>query len=644
MNIEQNDKQQDTVLHSVSSPIELVKKDFDTEYLPKLFYEIKQKVVFGNSLNKKLPKDVNKPVINYKLFDINKTKYSYLSYERKGTTNITFQKVLNSIPYMVKPYFKIFNNKTVEPSIASIQLIFQMENGKISEPTILDSKAKTSPREFIQAINKSNNGILCNLDDIAFLLLMEEINNCERKTVWSFVNQGRVNYKGLNGRLYANAYSVDGKIIPANEYGEVDLGDKYITLNKDKLGMLAKLYLGDYDTKRELHELLSQVEKVYKGKIEPFLCLGASVLCVFLEEIWEERAGFPVIYLQGATKQGKSLIQSVVMNIYGFTKKQMSVGHSTDNAIAMKCHINNSFPICINDYDYFKAQSNHFENNVVHFYETGIRDKMRNGKEFDLQPINSTAIYSSNYLPATKEKIFNRLLPLYFPENGIETKHITKNFTNDIKRSRILCDVQSFTWEMVLNLIEKTEEFILSFDIFPNKDRESNNVAIAYAGFLLLEHLAGDYVLPYQEELLKEYCDWYQNLIEKAKSPIDNFINCLSLLVERNFIRKNCQLKISLVNGRIHIIFDTQECIQRYNSYCSQDGYNNMILNTKTVGYDLKACEYYVGRTTCSYSDGHQASSTILDITDTVNGKYLYYQLTGDTNAVFTEKPNVSSK
>ena len=110
MNIEQNDKQQDTVLHSVSSPIELVKKDFDTEYLPKLFDEIKQKVVFGNSLNKKLPKDVNKPVINYKLFDINKTKYSYLSYERKGTTNITFQKVLNSIPYMVKPYFKIFNN------------------------------------------------------------------------------------------------------------------------------------------------------------------------------------------------------------------------------------------------------------------------------------------------------------------------------------------------------------------------------------------------------------------------------------------------------------------------------------------------------------------------------------------------------
>lgn len=233
---------------------------------------------------------------------------------------------------------------------------------------------------------------------------MEEINHKEQKTVLSFVNQGRVNYKNLTGRLYKNGYMVDGKIIPANEYDEIDLGDFYITLNKEKLAMLAEIYLGDYDVKKELHSLLTQIEKIYKGKIEPFLCLGASVFCIFLEEIWEERTGFPVVYLQGATKQGKSLIQGVVTNIFGYSKRLMSTGNSTDKAIAEKCHCLNSTMICVNDYDCFKAQSFQFENNVVHFYEAGIREKMYNGKDFNLQPINSTAMYSSNYMPQIKEK------------------------------------------------------------------------------------------------------------------------------------------------------------------------------------------------------------------------------------------------
>ena len=642
MTEEKKKNEQQATISTVSSPIELVKKDFETEYLPTLFDEIRQKALFGNPFTKKLPKDVKVPEIHHKIFDIDTQKFAYTLNFKDGAS-INFSKILNSVPYKIKPYHKIFNNKTVEPSTASIQIIFKTENGKLSEPVILDNKAKSSHKEFIQAIHKSNNNILCRLDDTTFLLLMEEINHKEQKTVLSFVNQGRVSYKNLTGRLYKNGYMVDGKIIPANEYDEIDLGDFYITLNKEKLAMLAEIYLGDYDVKKELHSLLTQIEKIYKGKIEPFLCLGASVFCIFLEEIWEERTGFPVVYLQGATKQGKSLIQGVVTNIFGYSKRLMSTGNSTDKAIAEKCHCLNSTMICVNDYDCFKAQSFQFENNVVHFYEAGIREKMYNGKDFNLQPINSTAMYSSNYMPQIKEKILNRLLPLYFPENGIVTKYISKNFTNDIRRSKILCEVQKFSWEKVLKLIEGAEDFILSFDIFPNKDRESNNVAIAYAGLKLLEHIA-DYTLPNQVELLKEYCDWYKNLIEKAKSRIEHFIECFSTLAVKGNIKENKHYKLTLVNGRIHLTFDTQECVNIFNTFCVQSGMHQLALNPKTIGYDLKACEYFVARKTCAYSGGHQASSTILDITDTVNGKPFYYEVTGDFNAQFAEKPNNTDK
>jgi len=599
--------------------------------------------MFGNPYTKKLPEEVKIPDIRKRLFDIGNTKFAY-NFTFDNGKSIKISKIINSILYKVKPYYKIFNNKTVEPPIASIQLIFKTEKGNISEPVILDSKAKSSQKDFIQAINKSNNGILCKLDDTTFLLLMEEINNSEQKTVWSFVNQGRVNYKGLTGRLYANGYMDKGEIIPANEYGEVDIGDVAIALDREKLSMLPTIYLGDYDVQKEVYDLLVQIEKIYKGRIEPFLCLGAAILCVFLEEIWNEFTGFPVIYLQGATKQGKSLIQGVIMNIYGYSKKQMSTGNSTDRAIAEKCHCNNCTCICINDYDFYKAQSSHFENNVVHFYEAGIRDKMRNGKEFDLQPINSTAIYSSNYLPCVKEKIFNRLLPLYFPENGIMTKFISNKFTNDIKRSRILSAVQKYSWEKVSKLIEETENFILLLNIFPNKDRESNNVAIAYAGLLLLEVISGGYKLPNQENLLKEYCNWYQSLIEQTTSPIDNFINSLTTLTSKGYLKQNINFKISLVEGRVYLTFDTQECIKQYNAYFNMTGAYTKTINAKNIGLDLKACEYFVDRTTVLYSDKHQASSTILDITDTPNGKHYYCFFTGNENVEFKEKSNANSK
>ena len=305
----------------ITNPLELVKMDF-SEYLSKLSKDIPSKVSLGNPYIKNLPDNVNAPKLNKAIFYVANGTYFYNVYSKKGEKKIEIQKLINAIPKIVKYYHKIYNNKSVEPPEANIQLIFELENHEDSEPVMLNDKAKSDYKAFNTALNKSNNRIIAKFDDTSFFMFRNELNKITPTTAFCFTNAGRVNYEDfVNGRLYSNGYIESDKIIPANDYGEIDTGNVYITLDKSKLAVLPELYLGDYDVKPELHKLFSQTKKIYKGRIEPFLCLGTAIMCISLEEIWNELTGFPVVYLQGHTKQGKSLIQGIVANIYGYNKK-----------------------------------------------------------------------------------------------------------------------------------------------------------------------------------------------------------------------------------------------------------------------------------------------------------------------------------
>ena len=52
MTEEKKKNEQQATISTVSRPIELVKKDFETEYLPTLFDEIRQKALFGKRCRK----------------------------------------------------------------------------------------------------------------------------------------------------------------------------------------------------------------------------------------------------------------------------------------------------------------------------------------------------------------------------------------------------------------------------------------------------------------------------------------------------------------------------------------------------------------------------------------------------------------
>ena len=596
---------------SITSPVELAKKDF-YEYIESIGNKIIDYTHFGSNYIIPLPANVNKPKREMGLF-LKDNTYVYEFVYRKSRCYLKISMLGNAVPAKVSLQLLISNNRTEEPPNATMCLIFKMPNGKYSKPIHLDEKAKSKYSDFILAVNKANNRIQLALDDKKFILLMEYLSKQETETTLLFKNAGKVNYEDFDGRLYANAYLDKDGIRKADEYGIVRVKGQALKLSDKLKDTLPKLYLDDVDVKDVAYKLLVQIDKIFKGRLEKFLVIGAAIMVTYISTFWKKRAGFPIIYMYGATKQGKSLLQAVISNFYAYSNKNLSMGHSTDNAIAMKCHRANAIPILINDHDYFKSQGTGFENNIVQSYEGGIREKMRNGEEMNRLPVNTTAIYSSNYMPCDKPKIFNRLLPIYFPEGGIDTTEITDDFCNDLKRSRLLETFVKIPPETILEEVNNIEQWMLKNEFFKNKDRESNNVAIAYTGLLYLEKIAG-YTISDKEAKLKDYCKWYNELFSSSNSPVERFLNALPTLVNKGKIKNAIHFYTEFSEAKILFSFDYANCINIYNQEVGYEG--NCILDKRNFSNDLTTSKYFVAKGTKRFkNDKGQAYSYTLDIT-----------------------------
>lgn len=606
----------DKTTKAVHTPLSFAKKDFAT-WLESIKSGIPNYVHFGTDWIIKLPKDIAEPDIKKEIFFYENCTYCYsqVYVGRSKNPTVIIKKLVNGIPYKVDLQLLISNNRTEEKPVATICIVFKLNDGKISKPIFLDSKAKSKAADFVLAANKSNNRLQFNFDDESFILLREKINEQKPDTTLVFKNAGCVKYSDFKGRVYGNCYIDENGIFEADEDGIISVNGQCIKADdrcKDKLPML---YTGDVDIKTLFHQFFSQAEQVYKNRLDIFLALGASIMTIYIDDIWKKYPGFPVIYLYGATKQGKSILQGIISNFFGYSNKNVSMGNSTDNAIAMKCHKINATPILINDFDYYKSQGTAFENNIVQFYEGGIREKMYDGSVMNRMPINTTAIFSSNYLPCDKPKVFNRLLPVYFPENGISTEFIDDKFVNDEKRSKIMVEMIKFSKEKILEQIGDVEKWLLQSKFFKTKDRESNNVAIAYTGLLLLESIAG-YTLSSKEANLKDFCTWYESLFLTENEPVERFLKALPQLVNKGKFKKGIHYHATIKDNKFIFTFDFANCISIYNEVIVE-GDLTLYIDKRMFGADLKNSKYFVARGNQRFSNAKgQAYSYTLNLTE----------------------------
>lgn len=610
-----NINSENTVIKVVDSPLLYAKKDFH-EWLESIKSGIPKYTQFGTNWTIKLPKNVAEPDIKKEILFYENCTYCFnqTGVGKNKIPVVIIKKLVNGIPWGIDLQLLISNNRTEEKPVATICLVFKLDNGKFSKPILLDNRAKTKYSDFVLAVNKSNNRLQCNLDDESFILLMEKINQQRTDTTLVFKNAGNVKYKNFDGRLYQNCYVDSNGIMKSDEDGIITINQQAIKLDDSYKDKLPHLYLGEINIRELLQNFLIQAEQVYKNRLDIFLALGASIMTVFIDDIWQKYPGFPIIYLYGATKQGKSILQGIISNFFGYSNKNVSMGNSTDNAIAMKCHRANAIPVLINDFDYFKSQGTPFENNIVQFYEGGIREKMYDGSKMNRMPINTTAVFSSNYLPCDKPKIFNRLLPIYFPENGIDTKFIDDIFVNDERRSLVIAELLKIPKEHILNKIKEVENWLLQSKFFKTKDRESNNVAIAFTGLLLIETISG-HIFTEKEIKLKNYCEWYENLFSKENTPVERFLNALPVLVNKSKLKKGLHFHAEIKDNKFLFTFDFATCLAIYNESVFE-GDISLSIDKRMFGEDLRSSKYFVSKGNCRFRTAKgQAYSYTLDLT-----------------------------
>ncbi|MEI8390019.1 MAG: hypothetical protein WCG23_09060 [bacterium] len=260
--------------------------------------------------------------------------------------------------------------------------------------------------------------------------------------------------------------------------------------------------------------------------------------------------------------------------------------------------------------------------------EGGVRKKLESGKKYNNMYFSTSAIYSSNYMPIMKDKVFNRLLPLYFPENGINTNAIDSSFVNNLKLSRVLAEVFKIPLEQIIRLVDDAENKIIKSGIWANKDRESNNTAIALTGIAILEMISG-YKIPNRDPLFCEYCEWYKSFFKKMQTSVNKFLIAFPTLIQKRILNQNEHFMIEQSEERCILTIDTQICLQIYNTYASNVDFS-LRIDEKMFPYDLKASPYFIERTTKYYKNrkgNKDASSTILDITNSIESESILYAL-----------------
>jgi len=248
-----------------------------------------------------------------------------------------------------------------------------------------------------------------------------------------------------------------------------------------------------------------------------------------------------------------------------------------------------------------------------------VREKMQDGNRFNNLPQCSAIYVSSNYLPVQKEKMLNRILPIYFEPNMYKPEEMAEYYKEPHYLSKILPELLKHNFDEILTAVNATSCYLAQKAGVP-ESRESHNVAIACTGLMLLEQL-GNYTISDKEEKLLEYFDWYLSQFRELEEPIDAFLNHLHVLLEDKLIRFEEHIWLDKEHSASYtLIIRTQSCLDKFNSYIGRI-YNDKFIHPKEFKLSVEASPYYIETRNKRFKVSNRrippiASSMFLNITE----------------------------
>lgn len=270
------------------------------------------------------------------------------------------------------------------------------------------------------------------------------------------------------------------------------------------------------------------------------MLIGNALMSPFADIVYKELKAFPVSYIYGEARSGKSNILELVANIYGYDSSFINGGNDTSKNVAHNMEFYNKIPLLYAEVEgTIKKQ---FSENVKSFYDRTSRKIMAGyGNDQNIKAINATVHFASNSMLPNNEQTMSRLIFSEFKQENFDFKKaIPFNAIRDDLIGLILPCILIYlnSQEYIQALLKRNylkielvnaESKTLSIDT-----RSMKNISVAMTGIDLLFEAAnleidncGDDVKEMQANL-NEYLSRYA----EVTATKDHFLTFIEILTE----------------------------------------------------------------------------------------------------------------
>ncbi|MBR5554958.1 hypothetical protein IKU74_02985 [bacterium] len=509
------------------------------------------------------------------------TKYGYYSVKHRGQ-KIILKRETN---FIFKVTRKVISSNTKFNTEDSYKFEIQtLLDGKLTKLIILSIDDITKPESISEKLNTMGLHFSClNADELKAVLHSESM-SCDR-TLNVIENPGYASIKDKKYWLYNNAcYDIEENMLIEPEkdsflkQGVIKLDDNIeVALNVTN-GMKAPKYpVGStIDFKNPRYAYLNETQNIYRNyfknkpepinilaaslirntleaynnSIEPFMLIGNAIMSPFVDIIYKELKAFPVSYIYGEARSGKSNALELIANLFGYDPSFINGGNDTSKNVAHNMEFYNKIPLLYAEVE--GSIKKQFPENVKSFYDRTPRKIMTSyGQNQDIKAINATVHFASNSMLPNNEQTMSRLIFSEFKQENFDFKKaIPFNAIRDdligLILPELLCClnfpelIQELMKKNYLNIeLVNAESKTLSIDT-----RSMKNIAVAMSGIDLLfmiadldRNSAGDDIKEMYDNL-KEYLGRYAE-VTATKDHFQTFIEVLTEMFRQSRLNKD---------------------------------------------------------------------------------------------------------
>lgn len=424
-----------------------------------------------------------------------------------------------------------------------------IKEGKTNESyiKIINGNDEIDRKSFFRAIHNNTIGLVEDLNDKKFLLLMEMLNK-KPQTIHLHSNWGYQTKE--NSYIFANKKV----LIDSSKIEDYPSSlDSFSLTKEEKLQIFASNNVMPklYDCKNSqiiLEEFVDEIIRIFDTPV--LMAIAVGFACCFFDIFISKAQGFPYIILYGESNAGKSTIIHLLASFYGLTNMtSLTSGTSTGVSLRAQLEKQNNMLVFYEEIDRLKI--NYIEDLGKDCFSATPRKKMsKDGKEIITEINTSFCIGTNHFFEEMSFANFSRCIPVNLKREKFDLTNFKYHSISELEKLSSFLPKILFYRDKIFNIYQEQYKIVQKHC---NYARICNNVAIGMALWDIINDILGKEVIN-TESLAKNYLEYFKQYLDTELSYGDIFLSDVyslfckkELIYGRDFlITKGKYLRINL--------------------------------------------------------------------------------------------------